>query len=263
MNPLAAGLMAGRSGQGLASGQNPILGTSRAPRRPRSLAPCELHQVGEDHRREGVEFVVVARHGVVVELPRVGDACFGRRSASSPAGPGSSGSPRIGVGLGRARQLAERTGECRRRPPGHGGRRRHGHRRVAGVDDGVEGRRRLVGRVGLHRLDQVGDEVDPRVTGRRSATRRSPPGSLAYQPVVRADHDDHDECGDVTRTIRSRRSSLRFSGAAFRVMPGGLLGRTTHRPTECLTLGRRTAPGAFPASSIMRRRTSRSAAMRS
>ena len=91
------------------------------------LAPLEVEHPGVEHRGELLELVVVLQHGVVVELPGVGDPALGGRQLLLQCQEVLVGL-QVGVRLAECEQLPQRAGELalggRRARPGWAPRRR-------------------------------------------------------------------------------------------------------------------------------------------
>src|SRR5438067_1654716 len=120
------------------------------------FASGEVEHPRDDDRGEGLDLRVVALHGVVVELPRVGDAAFRTRQLLLKVQEVLVGLE-VGIRLGQREERLQRAADhvlglrllC-------GALRAHGH--VPGLDHGFEGLT-LVGGVALDGLDEVRDQV--------------------------------------------------------------------------------------------------------
>src|SRR5690606_10201765 len=122
------------------------------------LTAIELEDLREVHRRELLELVVAGEHGVVVELPRVRHPTLGGRELLLQREEVLV-RLEVRVGLTEGEQLPERPGQLVLDLRLRLGRVRSLDGGVAGPDHGVEGLA-LVGRVPLHRLDEVRDQVE-------------------------------------------------------------------------------------------------------
>ena len=157
-----------------------------------------MHHVGEDHRRELLQLVVVAERCVVVELAGVRDATFGGRQLLLQGKEVLVGLE-VRIGLAQREDLAQSAGDGSVRLSLGNGVARRGDGGVAGFDDGVEGFL-LVRGVGLDRLDQVRDQIDTALELHVDLG----PGVLhlvaaADQTVVHEDaeqHQQHDDRND-------------------------------------------------------------------
>ena len=96
--------------------QNSTVGTVRAASSASKYSRfSNFSTLGEEHRRELLELVVVVEHAVVVELPGVGDPALGGGQLLLQGEEVLVGLE-VGVGLAEGEDLAQRAGQLRCRP---------------------------------------------------------------------------------------------------------------------------------------------------